>query len=101
MHSTGRKTYENPHFVGELKKSARRLNKDELLEYECLKQNDFFTTIKRNTISHDVTGKLDPTKLPPQMSPPGLGLRVCLGLGPGAIFWGSNLPGGNFPSTFT
>ena len=82
-------------YVGELKKSARRrLNKDELLEYECLKQNDLFTTIKRNTISHNVTGKLDPTKLPPSNVSPWVRVRGLF-----RVRARGNLPGGNFPST--
>ena len=87
-------------YVGELKKSARRLNKDELLEYECLKQNDLFTTIKRNTISHNVTGKLDPTKLPPSNVSPWVRVRGLFRVrARGNLPGEGNLPGGNFPST--
>ena len=39
----------------ESKKSATKLNKYTLLEYEPLKQNDLFSTIKRNTISDTLT----------------------------------------------
>ena len=35
----------------EYKKSTIKVNKDTLLEYERLKQNDLFSTIKKNTIS--------------------------------------------------
>ena len=38
---------------GELKKSAIKVNKDALIEYERLKQNDLFSTVKKNTISGD------------------------------------------------
>ena len=48
--SLSRKTY-NLYCIGELKKSATEVNKDVLLEYQRLKQNNLFTTIKRNTIS--------------------------------------------------
>ena len=37
----------------EFKKSAIKVNKDALLEYECLKQNDLFSPTKRNVISGD------------------------------------------------
>ena len=37
----------------EFKKSPSKVNKDALLEYECLKQNDLFSTTKRNVISGD------------------------------------------------
>ena len=40
-------------FQAEFKKSAIKVNKDALLEYECLKQYDLFSTIKRNTLSDD------------------------------------------------
>ena len=39
----------------ESKKSATKLNKYALLEYEPLKQNDLFSTIKRNTILDTLT----------------------------------------------
>ena len=45
------KTYDNLYCIGEVKKSEIKVNKDALLEYECLKQNDLFSTIKRNAIS--------------------------------------------------
>ena len=41
--------------LGELKNFAIKVNKDALLEYERLKQNDLFSTIKRNTLSDDTT----------------------------------------------
>ena len=44
-------TYDNIYCIGEFKKSAIKLDKDVLLEYERLKQNDLFSTIKRNAIS--------------------------------------------------
>ena len=47
------KTYENLHCIGEFKKSAIKANKDALVEYERLKQNDSFSTIKRNTVSNN------------------------------------------------
>ena len=47
------KTYDNVYCIGEFKKSAINVNKDALLEYEHLKQNDLFSTIKRNAISGD------------------------------------------------
>ena len=45
------KTYDNLYCIGEFKKSAIKVNKGVLLEYECLKQNYLFSTIKRNNIS--------------------------------------------------
>ena len=36
------KTYDNFDCIGEFKKSAIQVNKDALLEYERLKQNDYF-----------------------------------------------------------
>ena len=45
------KTYDNLYRIGEFKKSAVKVNKDALLEYERLKQNDLFSIIKRNAIS--------------------------------------------------
>ena len=36
--------------IGEFKKFAIKVNKDALLEYECLKQNDLFSKAKRNNI---------------------------------------------------
>ena len=47
------KTYDNLFCVGEFKKSAIKVNKDALLEYERLKQNDLFSTVKRNAVSGD------------------------------------------------
>ena len=47
------KTYGNPYCIGEFKKSAIMVNNYALLEYECLKQNDLFSTIKINVISGD------------------------------------------------
>ena len=44
------KTYDNLYCIGEFKKSAIKVNKDALLEYERLKQNDLFSTIKGNAI---------------------------------------------------
>ena len=45
--------YDNLYCIGEFKKFAIKANKDALIEYERLKQNDLFSTIKRNTISND------------------------------------------------
>ena len=47
------KTYDNLYCIKEFKKSAIKLNKDGLLEYESLKQSYLFSTIKRNTFSND------------------------------------------------
>ena len=47
------KTYDNLNCIEEFKKSAVKVNKDALLEYENPKQNDLFSTIKRNAISGD------------------------------------------------
>ena len=48
------KTYDNLYCIGEFnKKSAIKVNKDALLEYERLKQNDLFSAIKRNAILGD------------------------------------------------
>ena len=47
------KTYDNLCCIGEFKKSAIKVIKDALLEYERLKQNDLFPTVKRNAISCD------------------------------------------------
>ena len=41
------KPYDNLYCTGELKKSAIKVNKDALLEYERLKQNDLFSTVKK------------------------------------------------------
>ena len=46
-------TYNNLYCIGEFKKSVIKVNKHALLEYELLKQNDLFSTIKRNAISCD------------------------------------------------
>ena len=40
-------------------KNALKVNKDALLEYERLKQNDLFSTIKRNTITDNAITVLD------------------------------------------
>ena len=48
------KTYDNLYCIDELEKSAIKVNKNALLEYERLKQNDLFSTIKRNAISGDI-----------------------------------------------
>ena len=48
------KTYDNPYCIGEFKQSKKikkKVNKDAFLEYERLKQNYLFPTIKRNAIS--------------------------------------------------
>ena len=45
------KTYDNLYCTRKFKKSAIVINKDELFEYERLKQNDLFSTTKRNNIS--------------------------------------------------
>ena len=45
------KTYDNLYGIGEFKKSVTMVNRDALLEYKCLKQNDLFSTMKRNAIS--------------------------------------------------
>ena len=37
------------------KKFLIKVNKDAYLEYECLKRNDLFSTIKGNTTSDDTT----------------------------------------------
>ena len=47
------KTYDNLYCIGEFKKSAIKATKDALIEHERLKQNDLFSTIKRNTISNN------------------------------------------------
>ena len=43
------KTYDNLYCTGKFKKPAIRVNKDALLEFEHLKQNDLFSTVKENT----------------------------------------------------
>ena len=45
------KTYDTLYGIGEFKKSVIMVNRDALLEYKCLKQNDLFSTMKRNAIS--------------------------------------------------
>ena len=40
-------------------KNAIKVNKDAMLEYEHLKQNDSFSTIKRNTITDNAITSLD------------------------------------------
>ena len=43
-------TCDNLFCIGEFKKSAIKVNKDALLEYERLKQINLFSTVKANTI---------------------------------------------------
>ena len=45
------KTYDNSYCLFEFKKSAIKVNKDVLVEYERLKQNDLFSKVKENAIS--------------------------------------------------
>ena len=45
------KTYDNLYCIEEFTKSAIKVNKEALSEYERLEQNDLFSTIKRNNIS--------------------------------------------------
>ena len=52
---SGVKSYGNLYCIEELKKFVIKVNKDAFLEYECLKQNDLFSTIKGNTTSDDTT----------------------------------------------
>ena len=47
------KICDNLYCKGKLKRSARKINKVALLEYECLKQNNLFSTIKNNATSGD------------------------------------------------
>ena len=47
------KTYDNLYYTGEFKKFAIKVNKDALLEYERLKENDLFSAVKGNVISGD------------------------------------------------
>ena len=47
------KAYDNLYCTGEYKKSEIKLNRYALLEYERLKQNDLFFTIKINFLSDD------------------------------------------------
>ena len=46
-------SYDRLYCTGEFEKSAIKINKDALLEYEGLKRNDLFTTIKRSAFSGD------------------------------------------------
>ena len=48
----------------EFKQSAIKVNEDVLLEYERLKQNDFFSTVNRNGISVDTVTLLVHTVRP-------------------------------------
>ena len=41
------KSYDNFYYTGEFKKSTIKINKDALIEYERLKQNDSFSTVKK------------------------------------------------------
>ena len=50
---SGGKISDDFYCLGEFKKFAIKVNKDALLEYERLKQNDLFSTAKRNTFSGD------------------------------------------------
>ena len=43
--------YDNLYYIGGFKKFAIKINKDALFEYERLKQNDLFSTIKWNTVT--------------------------------------------------
>ena len=47
------KIYENLYCIGGFKKSAIKVNKDTLLEYKHLKENDLFSMLKRSIISDD------------------------------------------------
>ena len=51
LHSVGQKLNDNLYCTGKFKKSVIRANKEALLKYECLKQNDLFSTIKGNAVS--------------------------------------------------
>ena len=42
---------DNLYCIGKFLKSVIKVNKDQMLKYEGLKQNDLFSTIKRNAIS--------------------------------------------------
>ena len=48
-----RVTYNYLYCIGELRKSAIKVNKDTLLKYERLKENDLFSTLKRSIVSDD------------------------------------------------
>ena len=41
------KSYDNLYCAGEFKKSTIKVNRDTLIEYERLKQNDLFSTVKK------------------------------------------------------
>ena len=45
------KSYDNLYFIGKFRKAAIKVTKDALLKYERLKQNDLFSTTKRNALS--------------------------------------------------
>ena len=45
------RTHENLHCIEAFKEPAIKVNKDVLLEYESLKQNDLFSITKRNAVS--------------------------------------------------
>ena len=45
------KTFNNLYCIGEFKKSSVKVDKEALSKYERLKQNDLFSTIKKNNIS--------------------------------------------------
>ena len=47
------KTYYYLYCVGKLEKHAIKLDKEELFEYELLKQSDLLSTLKGNTIAVD------------------------------------------------
>ena len=47
------KIYDNLYCIGEFKKSTIKVNKDALLDYERLKENDLYSTLKRIIISDD------------------------------------------------
>ena len=47
------KTYNYLYCIGEFRKSAIKVNKDTLLKYEHLKENDLFSTLKRSIVSDD------------------------------------------------
>ena len=48
-----RVTYNYLYCIRELRKSAIKVNKDTLLKYERLKENDLFSTLKRSIVSDD------------------------------------------------
>ena len=51
------KAYDNLYCIGEFKKSTMKVNKDVLLEHECLKNNGLFSR-KRNAILGDTVTAL-------------------------------------------